>query len=84
MMSATLDEFDRGLNEVEKLPESARIHFLLCNLGESWDNFVSYLGFRYDQKLETFHSVTQVLIHAETAAEQPVENPDSSWGKAAW
>ena len=29
VMSAALDEFDRGLNEGEKLPESARIHFLL-------------------------------------------------------
>lgn len=90
MMSAALDEFDRGLNEGEKLPESARIHFLLCNLCESWDGFVSeYLETRYDQKLETFHSVTQVLIQAEPEAEreqeqeQPVENPDSSWG-AAW
>ena len=85
VMSAALDEFDRGLNEDEKLPESARIHFLLCNLGESWDDFVSsYLEIRYDQKLETFHSVTQVLIQAEVDVEQPVENPDLSWGKAAW
>lgn len=77
MMSAALDEFDRSLSEGEKLPESARIHSLLCNLGESWDDFASsYLGIRYDQKLETFHSVIQVLIQAEpeAEAEQPVEN----------
>ena len=43
----------------------ARIHFLLCNLGESWDDFVSsYLEIRYDRKLETFYFVTQVLIQA--------------------
>ncbi|KAF7184799.1 hypothetical protein CNMCM7691_006602 [Aspergillus felis] len=65
-LSLALDKFNRSLKEGEQLPESVKIQFLLCNLGETWETFLtSYLNSRYDKKTATFDGIVQILIQEE-------------------
>lgn len=65
-MSSTLDKFQQSLKADECLPESIRIQFLLANLGESWDIFLtSYLNSRFDKKKTTYDEISSILIQEE-------------------
>ncbi|KAL4804200.1 hypothetical protein BDV18DRAFT_36367 [Aspergillus unguis] len=68
-MSACLDKLQMSLRASEKLPDSVRIQFLLCNLGEGWDTFLTcYLNSCYDRQSTTYSEVTQILIQWEMRA----------------
>lgn len=62
-MSRALDKLDRSLKSDEKLGESLRVQFLLCNLGEQWSAFLTaYLNSKFDKESATFDSVQKVLV----------------------
>lgn len=65
-MTDALDKCKRSLRTNSTIPEELQIQFLLCNLGEVWEGFLtSYLNSRYDKNKTTFDEVCQVLIQEE-------------------
>jgi gag-polypeptide of LTR copia-type len=65
-MTAGITKLKRVLKKGESWPESATIQFLLANLGETWDVFLtSYLTSRYSVETTTLDEVNHVLIQEE-------------------
>lgn len=64
-MTAALDQFAKSLKQGVILDDSVRTQFLLCNLGEVWQPFLtSYLNSRFDKDTTTFDEVASVLLQA--------------------
>ena len=65
-LTASFDKLAASLKKDEILSESLKIQFLLCNLGDTWDSFLtSYLNSRFNKETTTFDEVVQILIQEE-------------------
>lgn len=65
-MTFALDRFEKSLASGETLGDSVRIQFLLGNLGETWQTFLTtYLCTRFDKDRMTFVEVSHALIQEE-------------------
>ena len=86
VMSAALDEFDRGLNEGKSFPSRPESTSSCATLA-SRGTISSPHTWKFDMIGSWKPSISSLRClsrHLGADVEQSAENPDLSWGKAAW
>lgn len=65
-LTAALEKLDQSLGDNYLLPEPLKIQYLLGNLGDSWNVFLTlYLSTRFQKGKTSFHEVVHDLIQEE-------------------
>ncbi|KAH8427226.1 uncharacterized protein LDX57_004940 [Aspergillus melleus] len=68
-MSAALNRFSKSLGKNKSLDDSIKIQFLLCNLGEGWETFLTVYFNCFDKKKTSFDELCNVLVDEEMRRE---------------
>ncbi|RAL00347.1 uncharacterized protein BO80DRAFT_445733 [Aspergillus ibericus CBS 121593] len=65
-LTAALEKLDRSLGDKYLLPDPLKIQYLLCNLGNSWKDFLTrYLSSRFEKGKTSFDEVVHDLLQEE-------------------